>query len=488
MVLSAQNNDEARTVRALQEISAPLVAAPAPAPAPRAALQIHPARPASLRRAPPVRSGGVQHHRAGGPPPPPSTAGDEEFARRLQQQFQQEDGAVEGAAATGRALPANPEYRAREVDYRARARAAAAANPAQMPSSYDQAPPPYDAALPPRPVARREPQPLRHHAAVPAPAPPPPAPPVAPPEALWPGCKVERAVRKLYDTVTKKWETDRSIMSIILHNEDFGEGGLRNVRRLREVEPDGQGYVEYVAKWFKFEAEKREWYYAEAEAQMVSEELAQQFNRLRPAPPKKVGFVPVFVLELIDRPGRPLFSVEPLLSGAYEKHNANDGGIFTAQGSSSSGGGSGGSRSAGVRAAGGSNPKLQFVRNTPQAFSHFTYAHSEGRMVVCDIQGVDDMYTDPQIHTLDGKGFGQGNMGPGGIKRWMESHVCNDICRYLKLDPIKGGAASDSAGGGGWSKPILDYASYIGCDKTGAMERRARHCLRSISGWPNIIY
>ena len=47
-----------------------------------------------------------------------------------------------------------------------------------------------------------------------------------------------------------------------------GEGGLREVRRLREVEADG-GYVDYVAKWFKFEAEKREWYFAEAEAQMV---------------------------------------------------------------------------------------------------------------------------------------------------------------------------------------------------------------------------
>ena len=41
------------------------------------------------------------------------------------------------------------------------------------------------------------------------------------------------------------------------------------------MEADG-GYVEYVAKWFKFEADKQEWYFAEAEAQMVSERLAQQ--------------------------------------------------------------------------------------------------------------------------------------------------------------------------------------------------------------------
>ena len=45
------------------------------------------------------------------------------------------------------------------------------------------------------------------------------------------------------------------------------------------MEADG-GYVEYVAKWFKFEADKQEWYFAEAEAQMVSERLAQQVRKL----------------------------------------------------------------------------------------------------------------------------------------------------------------------------------------------------------------
>ena len=34
-----------------------------------------------------------------------------------------------------------------------------------------------------------------------------------------------------------------------------------------------------------------------------------------------------------------------------------------------------------------------------QAFSHFTYQHTQGRMIVVDIQGVDDTYTDPQIHS-----------------------------------------------------------------------------------------
>ena len=37
----------------------------------------------------------------------------------------------------------------------------------------------------------------------------------------------------------------------------------------------------------RFEAEKRSWYFAEAEAQMVAEQLSQKFNRL--SPPKQVS-------------------------------------------------------------------------------------------------------------------------------------------------------------------------------------------------------
>ena len=67
---------------------------------------------------------------------------------------------------------------------------------------------------------------------------------------------------------------------------------------------------------------------------MVAEKISQKFNTRKPAPPKKVGFVPVNVIEMVDRPltslgDRQLFNVEPLLKGSYEKHNDNDGGIFT---------------------------------------------------------------------------------------------------------------------------------------------------------------
>lgn len=49
--------------------------------------------------------------------------------------------------------------------------------------------------------------------------------------------------------------------------------------------------------------------------------------------------------------------------------------------------------------------------------------------------GVDNYFTDPQIHSNDGASFGMGNMGQEGIDRFLESHKCNSLCRRLGLEP-----------------------------------------------------
>ena len=109
---------------------------------------------------------------------------------------------------------------------------------------------------------------------------------------------------------------------------------------------------------------------------------------------------------MVQRPGQPLYNVEVLFGGQYEKHNTNGGAVTS-------------------------------DRNTPQAYSHFSFVASNKQMCVCDIQGVMDMYTDPQVHTADGTGFGQGNLGTDGIHRFLASHQCNEICAFLGLTQPK---------------------------------------------------
>ena len=77
------------------------------------------------------------------------------------------------------------------------------------------------------------------------------------------------------------------------------------------------------------------------------------------------------------------------------------------------------------------------------AFSHFSFCSSAGKLIIVDIQGWTSeeragqtFLTDPQIHTMDKKGFGTANRGKEGFRKfWTEQHSsCTSICSILGLD------------------------------------------------------
>ena len=45
--------------------------------------------------------------------------------------------------------------------------------------------------------------------------------------------------------------------------------------------------------------------------------------------------------------------------------------------------------------------------------------------------GVGDLYTDPQMHTVDQREYGEANLGTKGIALFFSSHICNPICTTL---------------------------------------------------------
>ncbi|RLN06895.1 hypothetical protein BBJ28_00001992 [Nothophytophthora sp. Chile5] len=269
------------------------------------------------------------------------------------------------------------------------------------------------------------------------------------------------AIKHVFDSEQRKWTS--SCIKVKIDTEPFAKGGLRQVFHLQDLsvpppvlaasegdeEEDGSESSDsvlakctsYVAKVAINPDENPDTYFRDVEMQAVAAKYAMLYNSYNP--PRRVEFLEAWILQLIptgasdgdenygdgdDEEKRvenltlrgTICGVEPFIAGEYHKHNNNFGYVS------------------------------ELERNTPQTFSHFSYEASGQQILVVDIQGVGDHYTDPQIHTRRGKEFGKGNMAIRGFERFLASHRCNPICRYLKLPLInfkEEGSGADGDGG-----------------------------------------
>ncbi|CAF3414015.1 unnamed protein product [Rotaria socialis] len=78
-------------------------------------------------------------------------------------------------------------------------------------------------------------------------------------------------------------------------------------------------------------------------------------------------------------------------------------------------------------------------------FSHWTYHQTAGRIMLVDLQGVksatDNKYllTDPAIHFDDIRRYREArtNLGVKGMKEFLRTHVCSEVCHGLGLEKVK---------------------------------------------------
>jgi len=247
-----------------------------------------------------------------------------------------------------------------------------------------------------------------------------------------------RAHRLMYVVETHSWMSEPVLVQ--LDTKSFGAGALRECFKMKQirglelqaVDKQGSTYMSipdilrwtrrtrtcWVAKRYK---NPEHWFLHKQDVamQMVAKRYAESFNLIRQAriatamvPSKwKAATHPVDFLmsHLVEFEGSspphgtPTFAVEAFVFGRYDKYNTNAGLIHADR------------------------------RRTPQAFSHFTFEHSERALICVDVQGVDDLYTDPAVHAHAKYLWCDANLGFKGLALFFWSHRCNDACKLLQL-------------------------------------------------------
>lgn len=170
-------------------------------------------------------------------------------------------------------------------------------------------------------------------------------------------------------------------------------------------------------------------YYRDCYMQKVAADYSEAFSQqlARSQAKAAIHYAPACVIKTKD--GKT-YGCEFFLRGSYQKWNANS-----------------------------CWPDVILTEDpTPTAFCHFTHDLTDGKRLVCDIQGVEGslnvsrfgikaprenwyMLTDPQIHTdepnneirMNQGDFGVGDMGPEGISNFFKGHRCGPACHALGL-------------------------------------------------------
>jgi hypothetical protein len=311
---------------------------------------------------------------------------------------------------------------------------------------------------------------------------------------------VRHGVRKfVYSSETdglQPVEFEKESAGIAFRKVPFASGAERLVHRGSEITLLSSGDLVRTGPWLVTKQSKfvellhdLDFHTTFCRLHSEAQALAHTFGRARKMaqrPALSLRFVQPAVYRV---PGEYVLHVlaEPELDGQYVKYNNNAGGVRTVPGQCGSGPGSS-SAAAGLgaileedeedevagdsdamardqtpkpskndrqrrweaahataaaqEAAGGAPSEQMDPSEVPQCFSHYTFHATEGRKLVCDIQGVWNptdgfTLTDPVIHSVQNGKHANGATDKGalGIIKFFESHQCGVLCRTLGLWP-----------------------------------------------------
>ncbi|RVD80827.1 uncharacterized protein DFL_008716 [Arthrobotrys flagrans] len=199
-----------------------------------------------------------------------------------------------------------------------------------------------------------------------------------------------------------------SVLDLTIHKrrQPFAQGGLRLASYARTAASTNR----YVVKSSKRDGSQLAELVEGMRCQALCKLFALEFNALL-GNEHSIDFIVTacFKGKSEEASGDTCISLEPFIEGNYVKYNNNAGYV--------------------------NGDITEKSNKAAQGFSHFTFERSQGRFLVCDLQGVRELLTDPVVHTSDPNRFvlSPTNLGEEGFKFFFASHECNDVCHKLGL-------------------------------------------------------
>jgi len=195
-----------------------------------------------------------------------------------------------------------------------------------------------------------------------------------------------------------------TLLTVMRRSRPFAQGALRLAAYARTPASDNH----LVVKWYKRKPKRNGKQLArvaeDMRCQALCKTFALEFNSLA-GEEHSLDFV---VATCLKSRGGECMTLEPYMDGTYVKYNSNSGYV---------------------------SDEDSPANKAAQAFSHYTFERSRGRLLACDLQGVGSLLTDPAIHTRDSQRFklSRTNLHEDGFKFFFLSHRCNAICTTLGL-------------------------------------------------------
>ncbi|CAF4303631.1 unnamed protein product [Rotaria sp. Silwood2] len=203
----------------------------------------------------------------------------------------------------------------------------------------------------------------------------------------------------------------------------FAKGSLR-FAFYGQYSNDDSSFVDVVFKELAStvpKANKFIVYEEHLEMQAIAQFLAEQFNAEQQRLFRNVIPIMYADADLVQQKtnSSKIYQVERRMHQEWRKWNNNSGGV-----------------------------SLSEYSTILQAFSHWTYHITSGRLMVVDLQGVKVerayLLTDPALHFNDLLRFRETrtNLGVKGMRQFFRTHVCSDVCSKLNLPMLNTGSDS----------------------------------------------